>query len=440
MAMWYHLGRNLPIWEGDARMRDFLKIYLPAALLIFIAFLVAWRFVNPAPPRTIRLAAGPEQGAYLAAAERYRALLAKDGITLNVQVTSGAVQNLQLLQAGQVDVAFMQGGVAAAEPRELMGLASVFFEPLWMFMRTEAPVLHLADLKGRRIAAGVDGSGTQALVRHLLTAAGMADTVTLRPIGGDDAVQALLAGTVDAATFVTARPLPQLGPLLHAQGIRLMSWAQADALAQQFPFLSVIVLPEGRLDLAANLPRQNVQLVAPAAALIAGDTLHPALVDELIRVATVVHGPSQLFGESGQFPGARFLDVPLSPDAGRYLKTGPSFLRRHLSFWAATLAERFLVLLIPILTLVVPLVRFAPPIYHWQVRRRITRPYRALHRIEIQAAAARTAAERAHALTQFQNLEASVEQLNIPSAYADGLYLLRTHIRFIRQSIEKGTV
>jgi len=93
-------------------VRDFLKIYVPAALLIIVGFGLAWRFVNPAPPRTVRMAAGAEGGAYLESAKRYREILARDGITLEIQVTSGSVQNLQLLRMGDrgVDVAFVQGG------------------------------------------------------------------------------------------------------------------------------------------------------------------------------------------------------------------------------------------------------------------------------------------------------------------------------------------
>lgn len=421
-------------------MRDFLKIYVPAALLVIAGFGLAWRFVNPAPPRTVRMAAGAEQGAYLESARRYRELLARDGITLEIQVTSGSVQNLQLLRTGDggVDVAFVQGGTGSEDTPGLMSLVSVFFEPLWVFVRGEAPPQYLTDLKGRRLAVGVEGSGTRALALQLLAASGLADHVTLRPVGGDAAVQALLAGAVDAAFFVNARPLPQLGPLLHAKGIRLMSFAQADALAQRFSFLSKVILPEGRLDLAANIPSKDVVLLAPAAALVARDTLHPAIIDQIIQAAAEVHGKTQLFSDPGEFPSMRFLDIPVSPDAARYLKSGPTFLRRHLPFWAATMAERFLVLLIPTLTLLVPLLRFAPPAYRWQVRRRLIRRYRKLQQIEAQAFESRSAADRARALEQLQALEEEVESLSIPPAYAEGLYLLRTHIRFIRRSIETG--
>jgi uncharacterized protein len=421
-------------------MRDFLKIYAPVMLLILAGFGLAYRFVDPAPPRTIRMAAGAEQGAYMESAKRYREILARDGIRLEVVATNGSIQNLHLLQAGTggVDVGFVQGGTASEDAPGLMSLASVFFEPLWVFVRADALPRYLTDLKGRRLAVGVEGSGTRALARQLLAASGMTEGVTLLSMGGDEAVQALLIGAVDVAFFVTARPLPQLAPLFRARGIRLMSFTQAHAFSQQFRFLSKIILPEGRLDLAADIPLKDTVLLAPAAALVARDTLHPAIIDRLIRAAEAVHGRSQLFSEPDQFPSSQFIDIPISPDAARDLRSGPTFLRRHLPFWAAAMAERFLVMLVPVLTLLLPLLRFAPPVYRWQVRRRILRRYRRLREIEARVFTAGGVAERASLLAQLQALEDEVGRLHVPLAFVDGLYILRTHIRFIRRIIESG--
>ena len=345
-------------------MRDFLKVYAPIAVLVIAGFVLASHFINPAPPRHVRMASGAPQGAYAESAKRYREILARDGITLEVVTTSGSLENLRLLQTatGGVDVTFVQGGTASPEVPGLVSLGSVFFEPLWLFVRQSVPARYLGELVGRRLALGVEGSGTQALARQLLSASGVPDSSELLAMSGDEAVKALLTGSVDATFFVTARPQPQLEPLLRAKRVRLMSFVQADAFAQQFRFLSKVLLPEGRLDLSANIPAKDVTLLAPAAALVAREDLHPAIIDRLIHAATEVHGEGQLLTEPGQFPSPRFLDIPISPDAERYLKTGPTFLRRHLPFWAATMAERFTVLLIPIVTLLLPLMRFAPPV------------------------------------------------------------------------------
>ncbi|RPI08595.1 MAG: C4-dicarboxylate ABC transporter substrate-binding protein, partial [Zetaproteobacteria bacterium] len=410
-------------------MRDFFKFFGPIAILLALGFAIASRYINPAPPRQVRIASGAPQGAYAESARRYREILARDGITLEVVTTSGSIENLKLLQAptGGVDVAFVQGGTAAPDTPGLLSIGSVFIEPLWVFVRDAVPARYVADLAGRRLAVGAEGSGTRVLALQLLRATGIREGPHVLGTGGDEAVQALLKGTVDAAFFVTARPFPQLEPLLRTKQIRLMSFAQADAFAQRFRFLSKVVLPEGRLDLAANIPAADVNLLAPAAALVAREDLHPAIIDRLIQAATEVHGGGQLFTEPGQFPSPRLVDIPLSPDAERYLRSGPTFLRRHLPFWAATMVERFMVMLIPILTLMLPLFRFAPPVYNWQIRRRIYRWYGALRDIEQRVSAVTTAAERAAVLQQLDRIEADVGKVQVPLGYAESHYHLRTH-------------
>jgi TRAP-type uncharacterized transport system substrate-binding protein len=418
-------------------MRGSLKFYVPLAILLVVGFALASRYVNPAPPRHVRIASGAPQGAYAESARRYREILARDGITLEVVATSGSMENLRLLQAktGGVDVAFVQGGTGSPETPGLFSLGSVFFEPLWVFVRDAVPARYVGGLAGRRLALGVEGSGARVLALQLLQASGVAEGPNLLAMGGDEAVQALLKGTVDAAFFVTARPQPQLDPLLRAKRVRLMSFAQADAFAQRFRFLSKLILPEGRLDLAANVPPADVTLLAPAAALVAREDLHPAIIDRLIQAATEVHGGGQLFTEPGQFPSPRFVELPISPDAERYLRLGPTFLRRHLPFWAAAMVERFMIMLIPIVTLLLPLLRFAPPVYKWQVRRRIFRWYGTLRDIEERALAAAAAADRADVMRQLDKVEEDVGKMQIPLGYEESHYHLRMHIQFIRHKI-----
>ncbi|MBP2672847.1 MAG: TRAP-type uncharacterized transport system, periplasmic component [candidate division NC10 bacterium] len=323
-------------------MRDYLKLYVPIAVVVVVGFALASRYINPAPPRHVRIASGATQGAYAESALRYREILARDGITLEVVPTSGSMENLALLQAprGGVDVAFVQGGTGSPDTPGLLSLGSVFFEPLWVFVRGAVPARYVSDLAGRRLALGVEGSGTRVLARQLLQASGVAEGPNFLAMGGDEAVQELLSGRVDAGFFVTARPQPQLDPLLRDKRFRLMSFAQADAFAQRFRFLSKVILPEGRLDLATNVPATDVTLLSPAATLVAREDLHPAIIDRLIQAAVEVHGGGQLFAEPGRFPSPRFVDLPISPvlggDDGRALH-GTAHPRRHAAPSAAAL-------------------------------------------------------------------------------------------------------
>jgi TRAP transporter TAXI family solute receptor len=421
-------------------MREFLKIYLPIALIVAAGFFIAYRLVDPAPSSTLRIATGGQEGAYAAAAERYKAILARDGVKLEIVHTAGAIENLKLLAdpEGNIDLAFVQGGTGSPDAApNLVSLASVFFEPLWIFVRSERPPRGLMELAGKRVAVGVEGSGTRVLALELLGSSGVFERATqLADIGGGDAVQALLKGEVDAAFFVTGRPTPMLSPLLGARGIRILNLQYAEAYKFRHQYLTSVTLPAGVISLDPPLPSQDVALLAPAAALVARDGLHPALIDLILGAAKEVHGRQQLFSKRGEFPSPAFLDFPLERQAQRYLESGPSLLRRYLPFQVAGFVERLWVLILPLLTLAIPLMRIAPPAYRWQVKRKIYRWYKHLRRLEDELWSAKDARAKDELLERLNALQRDVGKVTVPLSYADQLYHLRLHIEFLRQRIE----
>ncbi len=421
-------------------MREILKVWLPILVLVAAGFALAWRFVDPAPPKIFAFAGGAAGGAYADFAERYRALLAKEGIALEVRATTGALDNLRRLTAEPptADAGFVQGGVGSEEGAPgLATLASVFFEPVWLVLRSDLAVAKLYDLRGLRVAVGGEGSGTQVLVRQMLRANGLDATRDIVPanLGTDAAFAALQDGQIDAAFVVSARPPAALADLLAAGRHRLYSFARHEAYRLQFPFLSSVVLPAGGLDLARDLPREETILLAPVAQLVVREDLHPALVGLLLRAAQQVHKPRQLFAPAGTFPTINYADFELHEDAARLIERGPSFAVRFLPFWAAVLAERLLVLLIPLLTLLIPLARLAPPAYRWQVRSKIFSKYRLLRRIERDLRANPSAEAKATLQAELAALQAAAEALRVPTSYADALYNLRLHIRFVREIV-----
>jgi TRAP transporter TAXI family solute receptor len=425
-------------------VKDALKVYLPIALLVGAVFFVTVRFLDPAPPRHVRMATGAPEGAYAAAGERYREIFRRHGVTLELVNTAGSIENLNRLVApppSGVHFAFVQGGTGSPEKSPgLDGLASVFLEPLWVFVRSGVPAARLVELRGRRIAVGAEGSGTRAIALELLGANGVtADNTTLLPLGGARATDALLGRTADAAFFVTARPLPLLAPLVASPDVRLLGFERGEAYARRYRYLSRLTLPEGVIDLAANRPARDVALVAPAASLVARADLHPAIVDLVMLAALETHRGGDTWSPPGQFPSQQHLDFPASEEAGRFLRAGPSFLQRHLPFWAAATVQRVTLLLLPLLTLALPLIRIGPATYRWQIRRRIYRHYRELRAIEIRARAA--AGPEAWEVVQqdLDRLENQLRRLQVPPGYADGLYHIQAHLDFVRARLQRET-
>jgi TRAP transporter TAXI family solute receptor len=425
----------------DIHLRDALIVGIPALALIAAGFWYAAQFIKPAPPRQLIVATGGEGGAYQRFAAAYRPLIERYGIKFAEQPSAGAVENLALLRDREkpLDVAFMQGGLGVGEETEgLVSLGSIYFEPLWVFYRGREELESLAQLKGKRIAIGAEGSGTRKLGLDLLEASGAARAPTrLSTLGGLAAVEALKAGKVDAIFLVGSANTGSVWVSLFTPGFKLMSFAHADAFVRRWPFLSKLVLPRGAIDLVRDIPAADVTLVAPVASLVAREEIHPALVDLLLETATEVHGAPGLFQRAGEFPNARQADFPLSAEAQRFYESGRRFLQRYLPFWAATLIDRMLVLLIPLFALAIPLSRILPSLYGWQVRSRIYKWYGQLKFLEEAWRRDPAVRPREEWLKEIDELEARVNRIRTPLAYANQLYILREHIGLVRRSMQR---
>jgi len=414
--------------------RELLRVFGPVLLLVLIGFAIAYQFIKPAPPRHVVLATGAPSGAYHAYGERYRKALAAYGIDLELRTTAGSMENLALLRSGAVDVAFVQGGSAPSGGIDgLEGLGSLYYEPLWLFHRAGLSLDRLAGLAGRRVAVGAEGSGTRQLVLRLLADNGLDEgAVQLSGLNGAAAAAALRKGELDALFLVSGADASLVRTLIASPGVTLASLARAPAYARRYPFLTELTLPEGTLDLAADLPPRDVRLIAPAAGLVAADTLHPAIIDLLLQAAGRTHGRGGPFAAQGQFPSPAHGEFPLSRAASRYYQYGPPLLQRFLPFWAASLVDRLKVMLLPLVVLLLPLFKVMPPIYSWRMRARIYRWYRELERIDLALHDDPEQAMQGELLLQLAALEQEVLRVEVPLSFASQLYHLRQHIELVR--------
>jgi hypothetical protein len=428
---------HLPRIHHHVAWRDLSLMSVPIALLfVLMVGLVIW-LADPAPPKTITISAGPQDSSFLHVADEYKKILARNGITLKVLESDGSVQNLRRLidPKQHVDVALVQGGVSDGLPTSsLISLGSVFYVPIVVFYRGKG-MTQLSELDGKRIAIGREGSGTRMLSLKLLEANGIGPggNTTLIPLDGLQAATQLVAGNVDAALLSgdsTTRGL--MLRLLSIPGISVMNFDEASAYTRLFPYLDEIDLPPGVLDLRRRIPAQTLHLIGPTVEIVARPNLHPAISDLLIEAALEVHGMPGLLQQAGEFPNPVAHEYPISDEATRYYKSGKSFLYRALPFWLASIADRILVLLLPMAVLLFPALRLIPALYGWRVRSRIYRYYGALIAIERSALDKSTEAERKVLLEQLDEIEESLNTLRMPLAHADAFYVLREHVGFVR--------
>lgn len=433
-------------------LRYMLATAWPIVLVTLVGLIVAYQFVEPEPPRRMTISTGGESGAYYAYARRYAAVLAAKGITLEVRTSAGSYENLARLESGEADIGFVQGGIvpqnldadASADdeeekrPRHLRSLGSVAYEPVWVFYRGPERVDRLYQLDGRRVAVGEDGSGIRGLALQLLEANYIKpDSPHLLSLAGLQAAEALQRGQIDAAFIVAAPEAPVVQVMLRSPGLHVVSFRQADAYLRLFPYLSKIVLPAGVVDLVRDVPPHDTVLLATTANVIVRDDLHPALASLLLQAMSEVNGKGGFFQKAGEFPTYKDQSFLLAADAQRYYQSGPPFLQRYLPFWIAVLVERLFVLILPLIMLSLPLLKFAPAIYSWRVRSRIFRCYGDLKFLENDLRRNYDPQRHADYLERLNRIEEDASTRNIPLAFTDLLYTLREHINLVRVKLEQ---
>jgi TRAP transporter TAXI family solute receptor len=431
------------IRTGQISTRDLWMVIAPVVVAVALALFFAFQFVEPGPPDRVVMATGAVDGGYHMFAQRYKEILARDGVTVDLRISAGSQENVSRLMDEKSDeeVGFFQGGSAfATNAPSLRSLGSIYYEPLWVFYRgTE--VRDFGGLKGKRLAIGPEESGTRALALQLLAVnATVMPPTALLPESGVKANEMLLQGTLDAVFIVGPPESPLVEQLVSAHGIRLLSLERAEAYTRRFPYLTRLTLPRGVFDFVSNNPAQDVTLVSPTANLLVRDTLHPALAFLLMRAAKEIHGNAGLLNKIGEFPAPLNSEFPLTSEAERYYTTGPPFLQRYLPYWIAVMVDRLWIILLPALALLVPITKIIPPLYRWRVRSRIYRWYARLKELELELEDDLPPEKLKELLERLDQIERSVNRINTPLAYSDNLYAFKQNVNLVRQRVRASVV
>jgi TRAP-type uncharacterized transport system substrate-binding protein len=424
------------------RSHDGLIVAL-VALAILAA--LAWAAVtigNPFPPRSITMATGPQGSAYYEFGERYRQILKRSGLELHTVPTAGGVENLRLLNdpESKVSIAFVEGGLTSREESpELVSLGKVTLEPFWMFFRKSLSGDTVAQrIAGQRLSIEPEGSATRMVSRRMLALSGVDErSVELLGLTPDQSAEALLRGEIDGAMMLTSWDSPIVRRLLVADGVVLEGHLRADAYVALYPALTKVVLPMGAADLARNIPSADVPILAVETNLLVRENLHPAVQYMLLEAASEIHGGRGVFNRTGQFPSPETFGLPLSPQARSYYKSGLPFVYRCLPAWLAGVAERLLILLIPLFMILFPVARVLPMLYDSIIQRPIYRLYGELKLLEAEAESAHPGHAKEDIAAALADLSRRAHRLRVPLSYAQRLFILRDHIAAAQKELEK---
>jgi TRAP-type uncharacterized transport system substrate-binding protein len=390
------------------------------------------------PPATITLAAGPSGGAYNQVAERYRKVLARDGITLEVIETAGSAENAQLIADGQVDAAILQGGITVpAQKAEAIG--AIFFEPMVLLTGLYNNIPGNPALwKDLRINIGAPGSGTAATFHDFEAAIDLSpDANTIVDLSYDQAVAALLDGSIDIAVFVAPIDAPYLIEAYSEPKIRFQLLSHAEAISRRLEYAKTVTVPSGAIFLDPVIPSGPRLLIALEARLAVRPDMHPALVNRLTMAAIELHSGRGLIQDQGMFPTVEGTGLPLNNAARQLIVNGPSIWHDWLPYWMASQVHRLVLLMLPILFLLVPALRALPQLYAYLMRWRVWQYYPEIHQIEEQLSTVSDGPSLTDMDARLVGLDTRLARLRLPAAYRQTAYEFRVHIELVRHRIEE---
>ena len=460
----------------SAKVRKFI---LTSALVFFGLLLSLWimlRVFDPGPKGRIVLATGGAGGIYHALGQDLIKDAARLGVDIQLRPDIEGMSTIAALLAarGQVDGGFVKGGVAGSlqgrfaspgdrklrgdEVDSLQSLGRLMHEPLWVFYRGPAHVKHLGEFKGRRIYIGTAASGSRLIASQLLRANGIDETNTtlLASELPDDALP-LMKGEIDVAFVIGAPELPKVQKLLRVSNILLMDFSEvAEAYTGRFPYLTKVVLRRGAVEFAPELPTADITLLSTEAALVVRKDLHPALVSILTNV--MLHNPKAgfdadgdpiLFYKAGEFPVGKDPEFDVAPEAAQVYKSteiplllrsvAPINKRLAIPFWVSAFVDQHgtqtILLLIPLLSILLPMFRFLPVLYNWNIKRRLIFWYDKLKALEASIDHDPSKAHVALQVHELDRIDGAVRRIRVPSHAADQLYDLRGHVELVRQKI-----
>ena len=418
----------------------FFTVTVPFILLAVGAFYFTAQFIQPSPKKEITIATGSKNGNYYKTALEYKKLLEKEEVKVNILTSAGSIENIELLKQNKADIVFLQNGtINNKEAKNAKSLASIYYEPLWVFYKNDGyPVDYIIQFISKKISIGKEGSGTRHLAQDILKDNGINETnSTILNYESSKAKDALLKGEIDAMFVVSSHKSQTVKELLANPDINVLSFKRARAYSRKYSFLEALTLYEGTLDLYRNLPDENINLLATTANLAVRDGFSEELTRLFLKKVTEVHNKKGLFAKAEQFPNTFNMRLDLSEEAKRYFEYGDTFLEKIFPYWIASNIDRLKILLIPLLTLMIPLFKGVFPLYNWSMRSKIYRWYDEVREIDNELETLEKDKLKEE-LEKLEKLRCEIsKETKVPLSFMGEYYNLQLHLDHVTKRVEK---
>lgn len=418
-------------------MNRFTKIWLIVIGAIFIG-IIAYISFQPKLKKELRLATGPIGSDSYAYGLSYQSLLLSEGVDLILVPTKGSLDTIGFLNQKQVDIGFIQSGILPNKSEyNFESLASVYYQPMWIFYRNDGyRYNYLIEATDKNIGISYTNDGNYELAKQILDANGMTPEKTnFVYLYDNEAKEALKNKKIDMFITFTSERSSDVLSLFDEPNVEILSLKRAKAYSQRFNSLKNLSIYEGAIDLYRNIPSEKIDNLSSVQNLVARKGLPDELIRIFLKKVKMIHSGRDFFEGGESFPNLKYLDTAINSEAEVYLTVGDSWLEEIFPFWIATNIDRFKLLIIPILGLLIPLLKSIVPLYVFTIRSKIFRWYKRLSKFDsmIQNSDGSDFKEIENGLISLKN--ELQEKTKVPLSYMGEYYNLLLHIELLEKKL-----
>ncbi|MHC1746010.1 MAG: TAXI family TRAP transporter solute-binding subunit [Negativicutes bacterium] len=284
----------------------------------------------------VNIATGGTAGVYYPLGGAIAEILNKaiPGMNATAQTTGASVANINMLKDKKIELGMVQNDTAyyAFNGAEMFkdkkvdgirGVSTLYNETVQIVVMENSSIKSINDLRGKKVAVGAIGSGTEANARQILEVYGLTyNDLSPQYLSYAEASNGLKDGNVDAAFLTAGYPTAAVQDLAFQKKVNLLSFDadKANALIKKYPFYAKQTVK------ANTYPGQtaDVQTVAVKAMLVVPESMSADLVYEITKA---------IYGNTDRLKAAHKLGegitketalegmpIPLHPGAEKYFK------------------------------------------------------------------------------------------------------------------------
>lgn len=305
-----------------------MKKYLALLLAVLMVFALCACGDGAAKAESLSFGTGGEAGTYYAFGGVIAQYVTNNtDIDVTAITSGGSAANVGDIDAGDIELGFCQSDVMAyayngertfdAAIDSFSVVAALYMEDV-QIVTVDPSIKSVADLKGKTVSVGDQGSGVYFNAVDVLEAYGMTiDDIEPVYQGFADSTESMKDGKIDAAFVVAGAPTTSIVDLATAKEVNLVSIddEHIDILMKNCPYYSKHVIPADAYGLA-----EDTQTVAVAAVVLAGDDVSEDTIYAFI--STVYDNISELqhdkASELSLDFAASMTTVPYHPGAAKY--------------------------------------------------------------------------------------------------------------------------